>query len=222
MPFASCIDHTMLRPETTSADIKNLCSEALDARFAAVCVPPVFVREAAQLMSGSGVKIATVVGFPFGYHLTAVKAAEAELAILGGADELDMVINLSALKSGDWRTLETEIREILEIVKLSGKGLKVIIESGILSPAELEQCCSFYGRFHIDFLKTSTGYAAAGATLEAVQAMRRLLPGHVAIKASGGIRSYEFARQLLGAGATRIGTSASVQILAEAKSAGEA
>jgi deoxyribose-phosphate aldolase len=220
MNIAPFIDHTLLRPDATAADIRQLCTEALAAGFSAVCVPPVYVREAAQLVAGSSVKVATVVGFPFGYHLPAVKAAEAELAILGGADELDMVINLTALKSGDWRALETEIREMLEIVKLSSRGIKVIIESGILTTDELKQCCEFYGRFNIDFLKTSTGYAAAGATTGAVRLMHELLPSHIAIKASGGIRSYAFAKELIDAGASRIGSSASVQIMREAGSAG--
>src|SRR5690606_18347099 len=172
----SFIDHTLLRPDATTADIQQLCGAASASGFAAVCVPPVYVREAARQLAGSGVKVSTVVGFPLGYHLTAVKAAEAELSILGGADELDMVINLAALKSGDWRSLETEIREILEIVKLSSRVLKVIIESGMLTDEELAKCCEFYGRFNIDFLKTSTGYAQVGATVETVQTMRRLLP----------------------------------------------
>jgi deoxyribose-phosphate aldolase len=219
MNIAPFIDHTLLRPDTTSAEIQVLCQEAVAAGFAAVCVPPVFIREAKHHLGDTTVALATVIGFPFGYHLTAVKSAEAELAILSGADELDMVINLAALKSGDWRTLETEIRELLEIVKLSSRRLKVIIESGMLTAGELEQCCEFYGRFNIDFIKTSTGYTGTGATVEAVRTLRSLLPAHIAIKASGGIRSYAFAKELIDAGAARIGSSASMQILKEAQSA---
>ena len=218
MNIASFIDHTLLRPDATTAGIEVLCLEAVTFGFAAVCVPPFYVREAARQLEGSSVRLATVIGFPFGYQLTSVKATEAEMAILSGADELDMVINIAALKNGDWSTLETEIREMLEIVKLRGKRLKVIVESGILTEEELALCCEFYGRFHIDFLKTSTGYAAVGATLEAVQTMKRLLPPHVAIKASGGIRSYEFAKALVEAGASRLGCSASVEIMKEAGS----
>ena len=171
MNLAPYIDHTLLRPDATTQEIIKLCSEAIDADFAAVCVPPYFVREAARQLEGKAPKLATVIGFPFGYSLATVKATEAEMAILSGADELDMVINIAALKSGDWRTLETEIREILEIVKLRGKKLKVIVESGMLSEEELSRCCEFYGRFYIDYLKTSTGYAATGATLVAVSTM---------------------------------------------------
>ena len=219
MNIASYIDHTLLRPDATSAEIKTLCEEAVTAAFAAVCVPPTYVREAAAAMAGSGVKVATVIGFPFGYHLPSVKAAEAELAILSGADELDMVINLGALKNGDFRTLEVEIRELLEVAKLSSRKLKVIIESGILTSGELQRCCELYGRFNIDFLKTSTGYAATGATVAAVRTMKALLPPHIAIKASGGIRSYAFATALIAAGATRLGCSASMHILQEAAAA---
>jgi len=220
MNIAPFIDHSLLRQDTNSEAIKTLCEEARTAGFAAVCVPPVFIREASGLLEGASVAIATVIGFPMGYHLTAVKSAEAELAIVSGADELDMVINLAALKSGDWRTLETEIREMLEIVKLRGRKLKVIIESGILTQDEIMRCCEFYGRFNIDFIKTSTGYAGAGASVETVRQLRSLLPSHIAIKASGGIRSYAFAKELIDAGATRIGCSSSMQILAESQSAG--
>jgi deoxyribose-phosphate aldolase len=215
MNVASFIDHTVLKPETTSAVVQQLCAEAKEWGFAAVCVPPVYVREAAGLLKDSGVAVATVIGFPAGYHLPAVKAAETEMAIMSGADELDMVINIAALKNGDWRALETEVREVLEVVKLSAKKLKVIIETALLTEEELQRCCELYGRFNIDYLKTSTGFNGGGATVEAVRRMRELLPGNIAIKASGGIRTFEQAQAMINAGATRIGTSASVQIVAE-------
>lgn len=218
MNIAPYIDHTLLRADATLEDIRTLCSEAVASGFAAVCIPPVFVREAKQQVGDSGVLVSTVVGFPFGYHLPAVKTTEAEMAIMSGADELDMVINITALKSGDWRALETEVREVLEVVKLSSKRLKVIIESGILTEDELQKCCALYGRFNIDYLKTSTGYAAAGASVATVRALRDALPLHIAIKASGGIRSYAFAKELIDAGATRLGCSASMQILDESRS----
>lgn len=221
MHIAGYIDHTLLRADATSGDIQKLCEEALDAGFATVCVPPVYVREAAGMLRDSEVKVGTVIGFPLGYHLSSVKATEAELAIVSGADELDMVVNLAALKSGAWHTLETEVRDVLEVAKLRGKRLKIIIESGILTQDELERSCALYGRFNIDFLKTSTGFAATGATVVAVRTMKALLPLHIAIKASGGIRSYAFAKELIDAGATRIGASASIQILTEAAAAGD-
>ncbi len=214
---ASFIDHTLLRQDATSADIQKLCEEAKSWQFATVCVPPTYVREAAGLLTESAVKVATVIGFPFGYHLPMVKATEAEFAIMSGATELDMVANIGAIKNCEWCLLETEVREVLEVVKLRGAKLKVIVESGILTPDELKRCCKLYGRFNIDFLKTSTGFAATGATVEAVHTMREALPPHIAIKASGGIRSWAFAKELIDAGATRIGCSASVQIMQEAE-----
>jgi deoxyribose-phosphate aldolase len=213
------IDHTVLRQDTSTADVQRLCSEAKEYGFAAVCIPPVYVRQAVGELKESEVKVATVIGFPFGYHLPMTKTTETELAIMAGANELDMVANITAIKNADWRLLETEIREVLEVVKLRGAKLKVIIESGILSPDELKGCCELYGRFNIDYLKTSTGFASTGATVEAVHAMRELLPAHIAIKASGGIRSWAFAKELIDAGATRIGCSASVQIMKEAAAA---
>lgn len=218
MNIASFIDHTVLKPDTTAAQVQLLCAEAREYGFAAVCVPPVYVREAAGLLSESGVAVSTVIGFPAGYHLPTVKATEAEMAILSGANELDMVINIAALKNGDWRALETEVREVLEVVKLSMRRLKVIIETALLTDEELQRCCELYGRFNIDWLKTSTGFNGGGATVEAVRRMRELLPGHIAIKASGGIRSFEQARAMIEAGATRLGTSASVQIVGESRS----
>ncbi|MEO6831098.1 MAG: deoxyribose-phosphate aldolase [Chitinophagaceae bacterium] len=214
--LAAYIDHTNLRQDATIADMHRLCEEALQAKFTAVCVPPIYVYECAQRLAGSGVAVATVVGFPCGYHLPYVKAAEAEMAIIGGADELDMVAQIGAIKSGNWKALELEVREVLEVVKMSGKKLKVIIESGILTDDALAGCCQLYGRFNIDFLKTSTGFAAVGATVHAVEMMRELLPERIAIKASGGIKTYTFAKELIAAGATRLGCSASLQILAEA------
>lgn len=219
---AAFIDHTLLRQEATATDIRQLCEEAKTYGFAAVCVPPSYVREAAAALRDCSINVATVIGFPFGYHLPMVKTTEAELAIMGGATELDMVANIGAIKSKEWRILETEIREMLEVAKLRGVKLKVIIESGILTKEELKQCCELYSRFNIDFLKTSSGFAKTGATVEAVGTMRALLPQHIAIKVSGGIRTWAFAKELIAAGATRIGCSASVQIMREAASEGEA
>jgi deoxyribose-phosphate aldolase len=213
--IAPYIDHTLLRQDATRQEIDQLCEEAKAAGFAAVCIPPVYVRQAAEALEGSGINVATVIGFPFGYHMPSVKAAEAEMAIMGGAAELDMVINIAALKSGDWKALELEVREMLEVVKLAGRKLKVIVESGILSQEELQRCCELYSRFTIDYMKTSTGFVGAGASLEAVKIMRELLPAYIGIKASGGIRSFAFAKELIEAGATRLGCSSSMQILQE-------
>ncbi|MFT3936640.1 MAG: deoxyribose-phosphate aldolase [Chitinophagaceae bacterium] len=215
MDIASYIDHTILKPTTTVDDIEKLCMEAATYNFAAVCVPPPFVKRAKALLEPTHVKIATVIGFPFGYSVTEAKVAETVLALVDGADELDMVINLVALRMSDWAFLEKEVALVTEVVHNKGKIIKLIIESGILSDEEIIQCCKVFGPLGIDFMKTSTGYAEKGATVEAVQLMRRHLPSTVKIKASGGIKTYSFAAQLIIAGATRLGCSASVQIVKE-------
>jgi len=216
MNIAEYIDHTVLKPTTTIADVKKLCSEALQYQFAAVCVPPLFVKKAKELVGTSTVKVATVIGFPFGYSAIEAKVAEVVLAIIDGADELDVVINISAIKNNDWQFLANEINAILPIVKSKSKLIKIIIESGILTNEEIIKCCDLYGAAGVDFMKTSTGYAEKGATLEAVQLMRKHLADSIRIKASGGIKNYTFAKQLIDAGANRIGCSSSIAIVNEA------
>ena len=213
MQINQYIDHTILKPTTTLADIEKLCSEAIQYSFAAVCVPPPFVKKAKELTAGTTVRVATVIGFPFGYSAVEAKLAEILLAMVDGADELDVVINLIALKNNDWEYLANEINHIMPVAKQQDKVVKIIIESGVLTTDEIAKCCELYGAAGIDYLKTSTGYAETGATVAAVQQMRQNLPPHVQIKASGGIRTYEFAKQLIEAGATRLGCSASVAIV---------
>lgn len=217
MNIAALIDHTILKPDTVVADVEKLCAEAKEYQFASVCVPPLYVKKAKQLLSGTGVKTATVIGFPFGYSAIEAKIAEIVLSIVDGADELDMVANISAIKNGDWEFLANEIGTILPIVRSKQCIIKVIIESGILSKDEIIKCCDLYGVAGIDYLKTSTGYAEKGASVETVALMRTYLPEHVKIKASGGIRTYAFANQLIEAGANRLGCSASVHIVLQAR-----
>lgn len=217
MSIAACIDHTVLQPATTIAAVEQLCREAVEYGFAAVCIPPPFVKRVSTILDPTPVKVATVIGFPFGYSATEAKIAETVLALVDGADELDMVINLVALRMGDWEFLTKEIRLATEVVHNKGKIIKVIVESGILTNEELLQCCNSFGSLGIDFMKTSTGYAEKGATVEAVQLMRSHLPVEVKIKASGGIKTLAFAEQLVAAGASRLGCSASVQIVKEEK-----
>jgi deoxyribose-phosphate aldolase len=207
------IDHTLLKPDTQISDIEKLCAEAIQYGFAAVCVPPPFVKLAKSLTANSAVKVATVIGFPFGYSAIEAKLAEILLAIVDGADELDVVINLIALKNADWVYLANEINHIMPVIRGKNKLVKFIVESGILTTDELIKCCELYGPAGIDFMKTSTGYAPVGATVEAVKLMRKHLPDAVRIKASGGIRTYEFASELVQAGANRLGCSASVAIV---------
>lgn len=212
MSIASYIDHTILKQTTTTEDVIKVCIEAKEYAFAAVCIPPVYVQEAVKNLANSPVKVATVIGFPFGYTYTEAKVEEALLAVAKGANELDMVMNVTALKNKDYKALESEVKAILDVAKANGAALKVIIESGVLTDEEIIRCCEIYRQFDIDFLKTSTGYAEKGATVEAVQLLRTHLPSSIQIKASGGIRTYEFAKTLVDAGATRLGCSASVAI----------
>jgi len=207
------IDHTILKPTTLIADVEKLCAEARQYAFAAVCIPPNFVKTAKSLLQESTVKTATVIGFPFGYSAVEAKIAETVLAMVDGADELDVVANISAIKNGDWLYIANEINHLMPVIKSKHKTIKVIIESGALTNDEIIKCCDIYGAAGIDYLKTSTGYAEKGATVEAVQLFRRYLPEEVQIKASGGIRDYTFAKQLIEAGATRLGCSASVAIV---------
>ena len=213
MPLNKYIDHTILKPTTLVSDIQKLCEEAKQYDFAAVCVPPNFVKLAKEQVAGSDVKVATVIGFPFGYSATESKIAEIILAMVDGADELDVVANISAIKNGDWSAIADEINHIMPIIRSKGKMVKIIIESGVLSNDEIIKCCDIYGIAGIDFLKTSTGYADKGASVEAVQLFRKHLPESVHIKASGGIKDFTTAKQMIEAGATRIGCSAGVTIV---------
>jgi deoxyribose-phosphate aldolase len=216
MNIAEYIDHTVLKPTTTLQDVEKLCEEALSYQFAAVCVPPLFVKKAKEILSASSTKVATVIGFPFGYSAIEAKVAEVVLAIIDGADELDVVINISAIKNNDWQFLANEINAILPITKNKNKIIKVIIESGILTDDEIIKCCDLYGAAGVDFMKTSTGYAEKGASIEAVKLMRKHLADNVLIKASGGIKNFIFAKQLIEAGANRLGCSSSIAIINEA------
>ncbi len=215
MTITQYIDHTILKPTTTLAGIEKLCNEARQYEFAAVCVPPLFVKKAKEFLNDSTIKVATVIGFPFGYSAIEAKVAELVLAIVDGADELDMVVNISAIKNNDWEFLANEINTILPIIQNRGKVIKVIIESGILTDEEIIKCCDLYGAAGVDFVKTSTGYAEHGASVHAVKLMRNHLSDAVKIKASGGIKTYKFAKELIDAGAGRLGCSSSVQIIKE-------
>jgi deoxyribose-phosphate aldolase len=213
MNIAQYIDHTLLKPATTIHELKKVCEEALQYNFFAVCVPPPLVKNARSVLAESAVKTATVIGFPFGYSVARAKLDEAQQAIQDGADELDVVINLIALRSKAWQYLELEMEQIVEAAHAQNRLVKVIIESGILTDEEIIKCCEIYAKVGVDFLKTSTGYAEKGATIEAVQLMRANLPSSIKIKASGGIRTYDQAQQYIKAGANRLGCSASVAIV---------
>ena len=215
MNIASYIDHTILKPVTTIEEVEKCCIEAVEYGFAAVCIPPPFVKRAVSILAPTYIKVATVVGFPFGYSAIEAKVAETILAIVDGVQEVDMVINLIALRMKDWEYLKKEVAMVTELLHNKGKIIKLIIESGILTDEEIIECCTKLGPLGIDFMKTSTGYAEKSASVHAVQLMRMHLPAGVKIKASGGIRSYGFAKELIDAGAERLGCSASVSIVKE-------
>lgn len=216
MNIAAYIDHTLLKPTTLLTDIEKLCNEAKQYQFVAVCVPPLFVKKALSFLLGTNVKVATVIGFPFGYAAIEAKVAETILAIIDGVDELDVVVNISAIKNNDWQFLANELNAILPIVRSKNKVIKIIIECGVLTNEEIIKCCDLYGAAGVDFMKTSTGYAEKGATVEAVQLLRKHLADNIQIKASGGVKTYIFAQQLIAAGATRLGCSSSIEIVNEA------
>ncbi|RDC64722.1 deoxyribose-phosphate aldolase [Adhaeribacter pallidiroseus] len=211
--IASYIDHTLLRPDADERMIRQLCAEALEHQFAAVCVPPCYVKIASSILGESPVKIATVIGFPFGYQTAEVKFFEAHKALSTGATEIDVVWNLAAFKTGKLADVENEIGELATLCHLRGGLVKVIIETALLSEEEIIDACAICAQAEADFVKTSTGFAPHGATVEDVLLMRQNLPERVRIKASGGIRDLAFAKELIQAGADRLGTSAGVQLI---------
>lgn len=211
--LASYIDHTLLRPDADERMIRQLCAEAAAYKFAAVCVPPCYVKIAAGALDESEVKIATVVGFPCGYQTSEVKFFEAHKALSAGATEIDMVLNLAAYKSGQLAEVENELGELATLCHLRHAVLKVIIETALLSEEEIKEVCFLCAQAEADFVKTSTGFSSRGASVTDIVLMRQYLPAKVRIKASGGIRDAAFARQLIQVGADRIGTSAGVQMI---------
>lgn len=210
---ASLIDHTLLAPETTPARVLSLCDEADQLGVAAVCVSPRWVRLAADRLSGTGVRVATVVGFPSGAHRSAIKADEARVAAADGADEIDMVVALGDVVAADWDAAEADIRTVRGALA-APTVLKVIVESALLDDDQLDRVCRVAVDAGTDYVKTSTGFhPAGGATVAAVRRMRAAVGADIGVKASGGIRDAETARAMIEAGATRIGASASAAIL---------
>ncbi|MCL6429232.1 MAG: deoxyribose-phosphate aldolase [Anaerolineae bacterium] len=211
--LAAVIDHTLLKADATPEQVRSLCSEARMYGFASVCVNPCYVPLAARLLEGSGVRVSTVAGFPLGANTRLVKAYEAQRAILDGAREIDMVLNIGALKAGDLDAVEEDIRAVVEVCHATGALLKVILETGFLTDAEKIEACRRAVSAGADFVKTSTGFGPGGATAADVALMRATVGPQIGVKAAGGIRTYAAAREMLDAGADRLGTSASIQIL---------
>jgi deoxyribose-phosphate aldolase len=214
--WASLIDHTLLKPEAAEKDIRELCDEAAKFGFASVCVNPAWVKKASEFLKGTDVPVCTVIGFPLGATLPDVKAFEARRSIFNGAQEVDMVINVGALKSGDDCAVEEDIRAVVEAAHENGVLCKVIIETALLTDDEKVRACLASKAAGADFVKTSTGFAKGGATVEDVNLMRRTVGKDLGVKASGGVKGIEDARKMFEAGATRIGASVGVKIAQEA------
>lgn len=215
--MAGFIDHTLLKPDATAAEIETLCREAREYHFAAVCVNPPFVKQCADLLAGSGVGIATVVGFPLGAHTTATKVYETEQAIVDGATEIDMVINIGALKAKRDEIVRDDIRAIVEASHRAGALVKVIIEAALLNDEEKTRASKISKEAGADFVKTSTGFGPGGATTHDVALMRAAVGPNLGIKAAGGVKNLQQAQEMIQAGATRIGASAGVKIVQEAR-----
>jgi deoxyribose-phosphate aldolase len=217
--LASMIDHTLLKPEATRAQVEQLCDEAKQYGFASVCVNPAHVRLCAQRLKGSPVKVCAVVGFPLGATLPEVKAFETQQALEAGATEIDMVINIGALKDKDADLVARDMAAVVRTAHAGNALVKVIIEAALLSDDEKTTACQLAQSAGADFVKTSTGFGPGGATVEDVALMRRVVGPMMGIKAAGGIRTLADAQKMMAAGATRIGASASVKIMAEAGAA---
>jgi deoxyribose-phosphate aldolase len=213
---AAWIDHTLLKPEATADQVKQLCQEARQYHFASVCVNPAYVPLAAGLLSGTGLKVGTVVGFPLGATLPTDKAIEALSFVNAGASEIDMVINVGALKNQAYGQVLNEVQAVVQVCHNQNALVKVILETCLLTRREKIIACLLCKEAGADFVKTSTGFGAGGATVEDVDLMHRTVGALVKVKASGGIRTWQVARQMIAAGASRLGSSSGVQIVKEA------
>ncbi len=211
----SLIDHTLLKPEATEADVRRLCEEAAHFGFAVACVNPYWVSMAAERLEGTRVRVCTVIGFPLGANQTATKIAEARAALADGAREIDMVINVGALRSGHYGAVSEEIRALADLTHKGGAILKVILETCLLTREEKVRAARAAAEAGADFVKTSTGFSTGGATIEDVRLLRETVGDGMGVKASGGVRTWAALQEMVRAGATRIGTSSGVSILRE-------
>lgn len=215
--LAGMIDHTLLKPDATPEEIEQICKEAVEYKFASVCVNPGYVSLAKEKVKDSSVKVCATIGFPLGATTTKSKVCEAEEAISNGAQEVDMVINIGRLKSRDYDYVKNDIREVVRAAHSENALAKVIIETCLLTDDEKEKACHLAKDAGADFVKTSTGFSKGGATAADVALMRKVVGNEMGVKASGGIRSYEDAIIMVQSGATRIGTSSGVKIITESK-----
>ena len=212
MEIASYLEHTLLRPDASPEQIKQLCQEALDFGFKGVCIPPYYVGQAVQWLENKAPKIITVVGFPMGYATIAAKVEEVKRAVDEGADEIDVVANLAAIKDKRWSYVYNDIDSVTRATHLKGRTIKIILEMGLLNQEELQKLCKICGETGVDFVKTCTGFNNQVANLDMIRQLKQYLP-QTKIKASGGIKTLEQAQQFIQAGAKRIGTSASLAMI---------
>lgn len=211
MEFSKYFDHTILSPDASTEQVKKICTEAIEYNFASVCVNSYRTKMVSEILKDTGVLTCTVIGFPLGAQPTETKVFETMKAIEDGSEEIDMVINIGAIKDSDWEFVETDIRKVKEACK--GNALKVIIETCLLTDEEKEKACEAAVRAGADFLKTSTGFSKSGAEVKDIELFKRVLTGRAKIKASGGIRDFEKAEAMIKAGADRLGTSATLDII---------
>lgn len=217
MNLSRYINHCILTQTASLADVKRTCQEAKEYGFATVSVPPLYVKKVNEFLAGTEIKCCAVIAYPFGYSAIEAKVAEIVLAMVDGVDVVDVVINVSAVKNNDWTFLANEINTLMPISRERNKTMKVTIESGLLTDEEIIKCCDIYGAAGVDYLKTSTGVADTGASIHAVQLIRSHLADSVKIEASGGIRSFSFAKELINSGADRLGCTNSIALLEQSK-----
>jgi deoxyribose-phosphate aldolase len=214
---AKMLDHSLLQPTMTDAELEEGCRLARAYDVASVCIKPYYVKRAAEILAGSTVAVGTTIGFPHGGHVTAIKVAEAEQAMNDGARELDMVVNIGKVLSMDWRYVAADVQAVVDAAHRRKALVKVIFENCFLQTEHKEQLCRICGEVNADFVKTSTGYGATGATDEDLRLMRRCAPPHVQVKAAGGVRDYDRLLQVRAIGVTRVGATASKIILDDCK-----
>lgn len=213
MLIENLIEHTALGPQTTKAQIEELCMQAKDHQFKAVCIPPYYIQTAKLLLKKSDILVCTVIGYPYGYSSTVAKAEEVKKAILDGADELDVLINICAVKNQDWAYVSNDIESVTMAAHMKGKIVKIIIETGLMNEEEIKKICEICIEKEADYVKTSSGVNGDGANVEVVKLIKSLVGEKAKIKASGGIRDFEKAKQLIDAGADRLGASKSIDII---------
>jgi deoxyribose-phosphate aldolase len=215
MNLAAYIEHSALKPGTVISDIESVCSVAVEYKFSTICIPPLFVKTAKNLTAETGIKVSTVIGFPFGYSAIEAKVAEIVLAIIDGADEIEMVINTSAVKNKDWQFLAAEINTVMPIVRGKGKAITVILETGLMSEPEIITACDVYGAAGVDFIKAGTGFIENEPAIEHIKLIRKHLAAPVGIKSAAAIKNYGFALDIIKAGAGRLCCNNGLQLLQE-------